>query len=296
MASEFDLKKLEIQNGNPETAKEQMRILRSQRVRAYGAFGLSVLGRQRAEEGVRIQRQIQIRRDEFAARRLLMNDARALLEQVANNVNNVNNANNANNNANANIANPLDRLTQIARDTQSVHTREVVELVKRNVQRILLVPVPPEYSWNDKVLSKTPGEIIAECKLSLHAGCQMLTHYCSPISVYELVPGIYGKVLDAVWQFLKASDSFEELKKIMKQELEDNIGMCAQGNLTRIANIVNGLLEGLEQQENYKQVLGRLLPKLLFLPMDERLKRARLLFEDYGVPEAEWGEWLDELL
>ena len=188
------------------------------------------------------------------------------------------------------------RLAFIATDNQGVHTVEAVRLVKQNVTTLMETEIPPEYSWNTHTLSKTPGEIIAECKLSTHAGCQMLTQYCSNVSIYDICPGVYGKVLDGVWQLILKSEDSVALKKVVKQELEDNIGMCAQGNLTRIVNIANGLVEGLKQYESIGAVLGRLLPPLIDVSeLKDRWLQAVAILEDNNVPQSEWYSWLEPL-
>jgi hypothetical protein len=61
--------------------------------------------------------------------------------------------------------------------------------------------------------------------------------------------GIFGKLMDSVWQHVKNLEDPASLKQIVKEELEMNIGTCAQGNLTRVANILVGILDGLDPQE-----------------------------------------------
>jgi hypothetical protein len=55
--------------------------------------------------------------------------------------------------------------------------------------------------------------------------------------------------MDSVWQHVKNLEDPASLKRIVKEELEMNIGTCAQGNLTRVANILVGILDGLDPQE-----------------------------------------------
>lgn len=188
------------------------------------------------------------------------------------------------------------RLAQLAGDKQSVHTAEVVKQVKDNIQRILQIDVPSEYKWNLQTLSRTPGEIIADCKLTRHAGCKMLTQYCDPTSIYEIAPGIYGKVLDAVWQYITHSDDAESLKKVVKQEMEDNVGMCAQGNLSRIVNIVVGVLDGMVQKESISEILGKLFPALMEIDdSNERIQKGTQILKENNVAPELWNDWLDPL-
>jgi len=140
-------------------------------------------------------------------------------------------------------------LAEIAADNQNIHTTEVVNKFKNMVELIRKIEVPEEYRWNMTKVSKTMAEIIAECELTPQAAWQFSSKYCAADTIYEMEEGIFGKLMDAVWQHVKILPDTESLKEIVKEELEMNIGMCAQGNLTRVANILVGILDGLDPQE-----------------------------------------------
>jgi hypothetical protein len=100
-------------------------------------------------------------------------------------------------------------------------------------------------------VSKTIVEITAECKLTPKAAWQFSSKYYSAETIYEMEEGIFGKLMDAVWQHVKASPESNSLKMIVKEELEMNIGMCAQGNLTRVTNILAGILDGITPEVSF---------------------------------------------
>ena len=190
----------------------------------------------------------------------------------------------------------VGELGGFAQDRQNVHTTHAVNQTKEIVARILKIPVPPEYRWNMNECSRTPGEIILECKVSPTATWQMMAKYCQADNVYELGKGIYGRVLDCVWQYIKGSEHKEDLCKILKTEMQDNIGMCAQGNLSRLANIVAGYMEGVGPQESVAEIMGRLLPPLMEIEDEgERLDKAKKIMDDYHVPVDDRPQWLEAL-
>jgi hypothetical protein len=197
--------------------------------------------------------------------------------------------------AGRNVA-PLGELQRFVRDSQNVHTETIVNQTKEIVQKIREIQVPPEYRWTATETSKTPFEIGLECKLSQRAALQMMTQYSQDISIYDIESGIYGKVLDSVWQYVKASPDKNDLCKILKQEMEDNIGMCAQGNLSRLCNILAGYMDGVKQKESTSEILGRLFPKLMELDDEDIrvLKGVKILVEN-NVPQNEWQTWLEPL-
>jgi len=125
----------------------------------------------------------------------------------------------------------------------------------------------------------------------------MFNHYVSRTAVYEIEEGIYGKVLDSVWQYIKGHADKACLMGILKQELEDNIGMCAQGNLSRICNVVAGFMEGVGSQESLAERLGRLLSPLMSVEdAYDRMHSAYTIMKENGVPHDEWETWTGPLV
>ena len=187
-------------------------------------------------------------------------------------------------------------LARIANDNQNVHTQLVVEQTKKNVAEILKIPVPEIYKWQAARLSMTYKSIIMFCHLSPKSAWQFSSMYCSDATIYDLEPGIFGKVVDGVWQFISNSPDKTDLKKILSSELRDNIGMCAQGNLSRICNVLQGYLEGIGQKEALNTILGREFAKLMEVESEiERLNQGKLILFNNNVPEDQWEPWLEPL-
>jgi hypothetical protein len=191
-----------------------------------------------------------------------------------------------------------DPLREHAEDPQNVHRKRVVDDVMSCIEVISKIPVPSEYRWNMESCSKTPGEIIAECSLSIRASRNMMDLYTRDDTIYELGKGIYGRTMDHVWQYIKNSDDKGCLCKILRTELEDNIGMCMQGNLTRLCNVLSGYLEGAGPKESVSETLGREFPKLLDIEdVETRLKEANAILDRMNVHDkVARDEWIAPLL
>ena len=189
-----------------------------------------------------------------------------------------------------------NNLGRIARDPQNVHTTLVVEQTKKNVREILKIEVPADYRWQINKLSLTYKTIVMFCNLSPKAVWQFSGMYCSDATIYDLEPGIFGKVVDGVWQYISKSPDRKDLKKILAAELRDNIGMCAQGNLSRICNVLQGYLDGIEQKESVATILGREFPRLLEIENEtERVHQGIEILRANNVPDDQWTHWLDPL-
>ena len=193
-------------------------------------------------------------------------------------------------------ANPNENMGAFARDKQNVHTSSAVKQVKHNINVIRGIFVPPEYRWNPKATSKTFKEIVYECDLSPKGNWQFASYYCNNAQIYDLEEGIFGIMTDGVWQFIRDSEDKACLVKIMKTEFEDNIGMCAQGNLSRVCNVLSGYLEGIGQTESIATILGREFPKLMEIAREaDRFREGERILRENNVPESEWDTWLEPL-
>lgn len=193
------------------------------------------------------------------------------------------------------IPQPVGReLAELAADRQNVHTDVVVEKVKRTVETVLKIPVPPEYQTETL---KTSGEIILECGLTKQSAWQMMSKYCADDDIYDMGHGIYGRVLNSVWQYIKASPHKEDLKKILAVELKDNIGMCAQGNLSRLCNILSGYLDGVDTEAKSKnEIIGERFSAITnIIDLQQRVEAGHRILEELQVPAEEHGQWLEAL-
>lgn len=189
---------------------------------------------------------------------------------------------------------PVRELAAFAQDNQNVHTTHAVKQTKDIIKKILEIKVPVRYQWNKHECSKTPGHIIMQCKLTPTAAWQMTAKYCQAETIYEMGEGIYGRVLDCVWQFILASPDREDLMKIVKVEMQDNIGMCAQGNLSRLCNILSGYLDDVVIRESPAEIMGRMISSILeTADITERARKMTEALIEAKMPIEKWNEWAE---
>jgi len=188
-------------------------------------------------------------------------------------------------------------LEKFSSDRQNVHTSYATKQTKDIIERIMKVEVEKGYKWNMKRCSKTPGEIITMCRLCINSSRTMIDKYTSNDSISGFGGGIYGRLLDCVWQYIKQSEHKKDLFKILRTELQDNIGMCQQGNLTRLANVLAGYLEGIGSTESVAEILGREFPKLWDIDdEDERVAEGNKILNRVGVVEDKVRhDWIGSL-
>jgi len=104
----------------------------------------------------------------------------------------------------------------------------------------------------------------------------------------------YGDVLDRVWTFIQRHAETLQLTFRLAQEVHEGIGMCSNGKMARLVNVLQGYDETLftePPKEAFQEKMARLMKR----PFVERGPAAAALFEEYGIVEGERGAWLDAL-
>lgn len=109
----------------------------------------------------------------------------------------------------------------------------------------------------------------------------------------------YAELLMEVWYYAKKqpTDIKREIAVRLAEEVLDGLGMCEQGKMTRLTNVLRGFHPALddvvvlsvgEQLQNRMAVISR-------LPAEERRAAADAVFAELGVPADEQGAWIDAL-
>ena len=184
-----------------------------------------------------------------------------------------------------------DNLNEFLKDEQNVHTKEVVNPVLSTANKMIILGKKIPASQD------TFKEVVYECKLSDAARKQMCLMYYSDESIYNLESPTYKLVLDGVWSFVlqQSDETKKDILFRMSQELEDNIGMCPQGNLSRLVNILSGFTDEVPAME-YKESIQDVISKLSKLEdVNYRINEAKKALQDYKIPEQEWIYWLEAL-
>ena len=181
-------------------------------------------------------------------------------------------------------------LARFASDNQNVHTSKTVEMVLETSKKLM------------KMSKKKSGELdtmahcFTKCKLSDRARQQMAFMYYSEISIYNLKAPTYRLVLDGVWVFIDSQkeDIQKEIIGRLAQELEDNIGMCPQGNLSRLVNVLSGYMDGVGFK--LEKSLGDLMLELKdILDKKQREIKAIKLCKQFKQTTEETNAWLESL-
>lgn len=171
-------------------------------------------------------------------------------------------------------------------DNQNVHRKDTVSYIEKAFTLLKKVTIPED--------QKTLGEILVHCKMKPQAEVQMVRFYHAGESIYEH-KNAYKRALDAVWAIVRKHENRKELYVRVADEMNDNIAMCAQGNLSRICNILCGYIEEFKPPVPQGTLVQNAIAAIAMDSEGDKIGRAKAALRELVVPENEWSVWLDAL-
>ena len=182
------------------------------------------------------------------------------------------------------IVRPQQELVVFGNDAQNVHRTATVSYIKHIFDTLMTIDVPAN--------QKTLGLIMTNCNLSDAATMQAVRFYTEKADIYDIDKS-YTRALDAVVAYIEKHKQKTELYERVTQELTDNVGMCSQGNLSRICNILSGYIDGIQPPVSKNEILQNKIASIAGDSEDNKIERAKAYMKEIGIPQAEWGPWIE---
>jgi hypothetical protein len=94
---------------------------------------------------------------------------------------------------------------------------------------------------------------------------------------------------------IKTSEHKEELCKRLKEELTESVGMCCEGHLSRLCNVLVGFDDAFTTVVSKSEMLQKKMAEIAGLELTTRTKkmRAKKVLRELEIPVAEHAAWLD---
>ena len=184
-------------------------------------------------------------------------------------------------------------LVDLVRDGQNVHTTEVV--VQTNEKMDLLNSV--QIKQKQKTLSEIEAAWVGKDYVDYTKFTDVLEDmrkWGNTETVCQEQDWAYRKALRGLWAKIQTNP---ELVQRLWEECLDALGMCAQGHLSRLANVLVGFEEGSKAPVNPKELFQNEISLLAGkdLSQELKIKEATALMDTYEIPEVERQAWLDAL-
>ena len=196
-------------------------------------------------------------------------------------------------------------LAAFARDTQNVHRSSVQSMAEKQVRKLIQRPIPADQDTLTEIFAALGGPAVRWFAannpdriqaIDEQLKTRVLTEFTDNYFVTEAFSIKYSAVVDSVWAFIRSHASKDDLTVRLAQELVEGLGMCSNGKMARLVNVLQGFDETVEAPVAPMEVFQNKIAAVAQMPMSERKTAADALFNEYGIPHAERADWLAPLL
>jgi hypothetical protein len=189
-----------------------------------------------------------------------------------------------------------DGLAGLAQDGQNVHTQAVVNQTNDGITIIRKTVIPKGQNTLDEIINAWITTIPESIEL-LSPVFDDMQKWGKCRSVIKKGDFEYRKALRGIWAKIKTyeGDIRLELTKRLWEECYESVGMCAQGHLSRLANVLVGFDETIKPPSSSKQYFQEQIANLSRkdLSTEEKIRLATELMDEVELPQDERSPWLE---
>jgi hypothetical protein len=193
------------------------------------------------------------------------------------------------------ITGPVENLGKIANDSQSVHSVSATRSTNDGIFILEKQEVPsgqktvPEIReiWLKKFNPEQVERLIRDMK-----------DWGSRPQVMDKKKNLYKSVLRGLWAKIKSFDDAElkaELVKRLFEECSEALGMCADGHVGRLVNVLIGFDEQFKSNISPKEYFQNNMALIAKseAPLVFKIDQAKKLMEELDIPQEERTAWLE---
>lgn len=179
-------------------------------------------------------------------------------------------------------------LHRIALDAQSVHTRDVSNQTNEGMKKIL--------EANDN-MAESDKDVLSGVYAVLNAEktCKDVKRWFDTVSCRENGDRLYRKCLRGVWALINESAHFDELCKRFVEECKESVGMCCEGHISRLCNVLVGFDDAFVAPVPVGEILQQKIAVIAAkdVSVEHKVGEAWRVFEELKIPMAERMPWLE---
>lgn len=179
---------------------------------------------------------------------------------------------------------PPRTLGEIATNNQSVHTAAVSEQTNRGME-LLLSQTVPETLDVVKVFDFRKDKLLRDDVRKWYK-----TETCKAENDY-----LYRNTLNGLWVLIQAHKEKVELLNRLFEEMKESVGMCCEGHLSRLCNV----LVGFDDRFSPPVPVGELLQQRISaiasqeVSVEQKVCLAWAVFEELKIPLEERDAWIE---
>lgn len=109
----------------------------------------------------------------------------------------------------------------------------------------------------------------------------------------------YNQILQKIWEISNINPHKKEIRRILRNEINDGIGYCFTGRVTRLVNSLSGFVDGIQvgysENEQINNAVIATIRRCEANPELKVLDEVRKVLTELNVPEERQTVWLDVL-
>jgi len=191
---------------------------------------------------------------------------------------------------------PRPELQRLAEDRQNVHTAAVTRQTKEGEERLLATPTDGRQVGLRilRVFSARAGTL-----RDVMYVMNDVNDWYSRSAIREPGDRLYGRLLEGLWSLIERQPPpvRGELITRLWQEMAESVGMCSEGHISRLINVMVGFDDNFKPPVSLGEVIQNKIAAIaaMDIPVTGKLSQARALMTELGLPASEQAPWLEAL-
>jgi hypothetical protein len=189
-------------------------------------------------------------------------------------------------------------LAAIARDVQNVHTRVVSDQTNKGLEILLEASKADKHMRSPdwfaaRWLTKSYGSWINVVRV-----VNDMQHWYKISTCKDENDRLYQRALDGLFLKLRKmtdTDLQAELFKRAFEECYESVGMCCEGHISRLCNVLVGFDDAFAPPVPFGEILQNKMAAIYALEIEteKKITLATDFFNEFAVPEVERSAWLE---
>ncbi len=198
---------------------------------------------------------------------------------------------------------PVPELGRLALDNQNVHTGLVNRVTEEGIARLCAVPVPESQDTRRTILHVFTG--MAVPYETLMTVWRDMEHWWAiercRVPAHAPPDELYRRTLRGLVAYIGRVESEEtksELYRRLYQEALESVGMCCDGHMSRLVNVLVGFDDAFRPPVSQGELIQNRMASIAGLEgvsVEERLRQANAFFDEIAYPGPDRAVWLEVL-
>jgi len=193
------------------------------------------------------------------------------------------------------IPRPVD-LERLARDRQNVHTAAVVKQTNAGEEKLLAVRTDgrPVGLRVLRCFAARGGSLTSVLRVA-----NDVEHWYKHVTCRTQGDRLYARVLEGLWTLIEQqpAEVCAELKERLWEEASESVGMCTEGHLGRLVNVMAGFDDAFQPRKSVGESIQEKIAEIsgMDIPTEEKVSLARKFLTELAISAEEQAPWLEAL-